>query len=184
MNMFDTPPSLMYAMYFSHLHDNECNQKYSEDLLPYSFHLRMVALQAEKFEKYIPVDEPYHTAVWVGIWGHDSIEDARLTYNDIKKMYGEEAAEIIYLCTEWKGRNRAERKPKEFYLELLTNENAVFVKLCDMIANMKFSLLTNSSMFQKYIKEWTEKIEPILSPEMRPVFPDMFSYIDELCKLD
>ncbi len=171
------------ARYFSDLHDHVCNQKYG-DGLPYSFHLRMVALQAEKFEEYIPIDEPYRTAVWVGIWGHDSIEDARLTYNDIKKMYGKEAAEIIYLCTEWKGRNRDERKPKEFYLELLHNEDAVFVKLCDMIANIKFSLLTNSSMFQKYVKEWTEKIEPILSPEMRPIFPDMFSYIDELCKLD
>jgi hypothetical protein len=53
-----------------------------------------------------------------------------------------------------------------------------------MIANIKFSLLNNSSMFQKYVKEWTEKIEPILSPKMRPVFPDMFSYIDELYKLD
>ena len=144
----------------------------------------MVAAQARKFEKYIPVDNPYHSAVWIGIWGHDSIEDARLTYNDIKERFSEEAAEIIYLCTEWKGRNRAERKPKEFYLELMTNEDAVFVKLCDLIANMKFSFLTNSSMFAKYVNEWTKKIEPILSPDMRPLFPEMFSYIDELCKLD
>ena len=169
--------------WFCDLHDNKCNQKYNKNL-PYSFHLEMVAAQAMKFEKYIPVDNPYHDAVWAGIWGHDSIEDARLTYNDIKDVWGEHAAEIIYLCTEWKGRNRAERKPKEFYLELMANEDAVFVKLCDIIANMKFSFLTNSSMFQKYVKEWTEKIEPILSAEMRPLFPDMFSYIDEICKLD
>lgn len=169
--------------WFCDLHDNQCNQKYNKTL-PYSFHLEMVAAQAKKFEKYIPADNPYYAAVWAGVWGHDSIEDARLTYNDIKDIWGEYAAEIIYLCTEWKGRNRAERKPKEFYLELMTNEDAVFVKLCDIIANMKFSLLTNSTMFQKYVKEWTEKIEPIFSTEMRPVFPDMFSYIDEICKLD
>lgn len=83
--------------WFCDLHDNQCNQKYNKTL-PYSFHLEMVAAQAQKFEKYIPVDNPYHDAVWVGIWGHDSIEDARLTYNDIKDLWGEHAAEIIYLC--------------------------------------------------------------------------------------
>jgi (p)ppGpp synthase/HD superfamily hydrolase len=169
-------------LWFCDLHDNKCNQKYNKNL-PYSFHLEMVAAQARKFKKYIPVDNPYHHAVWIGIWGHDSIEDARLTYNDIKDIWGERAAEIIYLCTEWKGRNRAERKPIQFYLELMTNEDAVFVKLCDIIANMKFSLLTNSPMFQKYVMEWVKKVGPTLEPK-RSVFPDMFSYIDEICKLD
>ncbi len=179
----ELPFGTHYIEYFTHLHDVVCNQTYSNEL-PYSFHLQMVAAQAKKFEKYITSNNPHNHAVWVGIWGHDSIEDARLTYNDIKRRFGEKAAEIIYLCTEYKGRNRDERKPKELYLELMTNENAVFVKLCDMIANIKFSLLTNSSMFRKYVKEWTEKVEPILSPKMRPIFPDMFSYIDKLCKLD
>lgn len=48
--------------YFYNLHDVECNQKY-DGKLPYSFHLEMVVKQAEKFEKYIPVDNPYYYAV-------------------------------------------------------------------------------------------------------------------------
>jgi hypothetical protein len=168
--------------YFVNLHDVECNQKYNGNL-PYSFHLEMVAKQAEKFQHHIPSDNPYHDAVWIGIWGHDSIEDARLTYNDVKNQWGESgeiAAEIIYLCTEFKGRTRAERKPKEFYLQLKENELAVFVKLCDIIANTKFSLLTNSSMYDKYKVEYFEKVRPLLF--VKAQYDDMWNYLDELYK--
>ena len=162
--------------YFYNLHDVECNQKYSDNL-PYSFHLDLVAKQADLFKKYIPVDDPYYSAVWIGVYGHDSIEDARVSYNQIKDMFGELSAEIIYLCTEYKGRNRAERKPDLFYYELNENNLAVFVKLCDIIANTKFSLLTNSTMFGKYKSEYKNKVRPILYTEE---YKDMFTYLDKL----
>jgi (p)ppGpp synthase/HD superfamily hydrolase len=162
--------------YFFHLHDVECNQKYNKTL-PYSFHLEMVEAQAKLFENLIPVDEPYYSAVFVGIYGHDSIEDARLTYNDILKEYGELAAEIIYLCTENKGRTRSDRKNDVFYHELKKNDLAVFVKLCDLIANVKFSLLTNSSMLNKYKAEYKQKVKPMLYSED---YKDMFEYLDRL----
>ena len=150
---------MIYKEYFYNLHDIECNQKYAK-ILPYSFHLEMVAKQAKKFEKYIPSDNPYHDAIWNSIYGHDSIEDARLSYNNIKEKCGELTAEIVYLCTENRGRTRADRKNEQRYEELKTNEYAVFVKLCDIIANVKFSLLSNSSMFAKYKQEYYEKVNP------------------------
>lgn len=165
--------------FFIELHDVKCNQKYNGNL-PYSFHLEMVANQAEKFAHHIPSDEPYNNAVWVGIWGHDSIEDARLTYNDIKARYGELAADIIFLCTEYKGKTRAERKPTQFYLELKENELALFVKLCDIMANTTFSLLTSSSMYDKYKVEYFEKVRPLIYTEK---YDDMFQYMDKLYNL-
>jgi len=165
--------------YFYHLHDVECNQKYADNL-PYSFHLDLVAKQAEKFSYYIPSDDPYYSAVWIAIYGHDSIEDARVSYNEIKKLFGELSAEIIFLCTEYKGRSRAERKPDQFYIELKENDLAVFVKLCDIIANSKFSLLTNSTMFEKYKSEYKEKVRPILYSEE---YKDMFTYLDKVYEL-
>jgi len=162
--------------YFYNLHDVECNQKYNKTL-PYSFHLEMVEKQAFLFKKYIPVDDPYFSAVWAGIYGHDSIEDARITYNDVKDRFGELAAEIIYLCTEDKGRTRSDRKTEKWYEELKTNEFAVFVKLCDIIANVKFSLLTNSSMFNKYKSEYQQKVKPMLFTVQ---YIDMFNYLDKL----
>jgi (p)ppGpp synthase/HD superfamily hydrolase len=168
----------MHKQYFSDLHDNKCNQKYA-NILPYSFHLSIVDQQARLFEHHIPIDEPYNTAIFAAIWGHDSIEDARLTYNDIKEKFGELTADIIYLCTEDKGRNRAERKSDNWYKQLITNEYAVFVKLCDIMANIKFSLLTNSSMLAKYKKEWLEHRHFF---EKTP-YEDMRLYIDKLISI-
>jgi (p)ppGpp synthase/HD superfamily hydrolase len=162
--------------HFFDLHDNNCAQKYDKRL-PYSFHLEMVAKQAKKFEKFIPSDNPYYLSVWVGIYGHDAIEDARVTYNDIRNLFGGIAAEIIYLCTEDKGRNRSERKSDAWYEELKTNDLAVFVKLCDIIANIKYSLLTNSSMFGKYRDEYYSKVRPHLYTNE---YSEIFDYIDSI----
>ncbi|MEI2419890.1 hypothetical protein V6O07_06430, partial [Arthrospira platensis SPKY2] len=136
------------------------------------------AKQADKYRHHIPSDNPYYNAVWAGIWGHDSIEDARLTYNDVKEKFGEIAADIVYLCTEFKGKTRAERKPTEFYLQLRENDLATFVKLCDIMANTKFSLLTNSSMFNKYKAEYFEKVKPLLY--MNDQYEDMWLELDKL----
>lgn len=158
--------------YFNHLHDIECNQKY--DGLPYSFHLDAVRAQYQKYQHLITKE---YYDVSVAIDGHDSIEDARLTYNDIKEMFGVVVAEIIYLCTENRGRTRDERKSVIWYSELNQNKSAVFVKLCDILANVKYSLLMNSSMFKKYKSEYLTKVKPILYFE--PYKP-MFDELDKL----
>ena len=165
--------------YFYHLHDVEVNQKYNKTL-PYSFHLSMVEAQAFRFEHLIPCDEPYYTNIFIGIYGHDSIEDARLTYNDIKQLFGQDVAEIIYLCTENKGRTRADRKNDVFYQELKQNQDAIFVKLCDIMANSLFSLSTNSTMFKKYKAEYMQKVKPILYNQD---LKEMFDYLDKIYEL-
>ena len=60
------------------------------------------------------------------MWGHDAIEDARVTYNDLLK-FGTIAADIIYLCTEDKGKNREERKSIEWYHKLNTNNFILWI---------------------------------------------------------
>jgi (p)ppGpp synthase/HD superfamily hydrolase len=171
--------------YFYKLHDVSCNQKYN-GTLPYSFHLEMVLSQAQKFSDLVKnrYDKRGELEVWdiikISCLGHDSIEDARLTYNDIKEKFGVEVAEIVYLCTENKGRTRAERKDAQWYCELKSNELAVFVKLCDIIANVKFSLLTNSSMFKKYKSEYVEKVKPHLYSDQ---YRDMFAYLDKIFEI-
>ena len=172
--------------YFYFLHNIEVNQKYDK-ILPYSFHLEMVYNQGKKFKdianlirKDGDIEDYLPYSIVVGLYGHDSIEDARLTYNDIKEKFGQESAEIVYLCTENKGRNRSERKDDSFYNELKTNKLAVFVKLCDLIANVKYSLLTNSTMFDKYKSEYTYKIKPhLFTQEFKP----MFDYLDKIFEI-
>lgn len=161
--------------YFFDLHDVQCNQKYNKTL-PYSFHLDMVYKQGEKFKQVLGPNFPYWSDIVTGLYGHDAVEDARLTYNDIKDRFGERAAEIIYCCTEERGRTRYERHSLTYFEELSMNDLAIFVKLCDIIANVKFSLLSNSSMFKKYKQEYAEVKKWLYKRE----YQIMFDYLEQL----
>ncbi len=137
--------------YILDTHDIVCNQKYN-DTLPYSFHLLQVEKFAKKFIHLIPSE--LQTNILLGALGHDLIEDARITYNNCVDMFGIFPADIIYACTELRGHNRNERHGKEYIDGLKGNEYALFVKLCDIMANVTFGLATNSSMVSKYKKEF------------------------------
>lgn len=161
--------------YFFDLHDVQCNQKYNKTL-PYSFHLDMVYQQGLKFKQVLGDKQDYWSDIVAGLYGHDAVEDARLTYNDIKDRFGERAAEIIYCCTEERGRTRSDRHSEKYFKELSENDLAIFVKLCDITANVKFSLLSNSSMFKKYKQEYVEVKKWLYRQE----YQIMFDYLEEL----
>jgi (p)ppGpp synthase/HD superfamily hydrolase len=116
----------------------------------------------------------------MGAYGHDLIEDARMTYNDIKQIVGKDVADVIYLCTEERGRDRGERHSERYYMMLSGNEVATFVKLCDIIANVKFSILTNSSMLDKYRKEYYDGVIRHLNNKR---FREVFVYLEKLIEL-
>lgn len=166
--------------YFCRLHDS-MGQKY--DGQPYSFHLKLVDAQRKRFEKLIPVDAEIYAAVLFGIYGHDAMEDCNLTFNDVTWMVGRRAADIIYACTEDRGRNRNERKSPRWYSELNENEYAVFVKLCDIIANSLYSHMTNSSMFDKYKGEYFKKVKPALYETHREQYGEMFDFLEKIYSL-
>jgi len=175
---FETSVNKMYAAEkkFTQLHDDQ-GQKYGyKSLHPYSFHLQMVVKQAELFSHLVTTEQ--WEDVIIGCWGHDCIEDARVTYNDLIKEFGQTVADIIYCCTEEKGKNRAERHSDKYLKELAANPLAVFVKLCDLIANVKYSLLTNSSMYKKYQTEYTH-FYAVVSPGNEHL-KEMFEYLDNL----
>lgn len=146
-------------------HDIVCNQKYDKTL-PYSFHLKAVMAQVAIYYNLLPKNTPMGVCRKAAC-GHDLIEDARMTYNDTIALLTDKSleycltledakicADIIYACTECRGHNREERHSPEFFQTLKANRLGVFVKLCDIMANVLFSLLTNSSMYEKYQKEF------------------------------
>jgi (p)ppGpp synthase/HD superfamily hydrolase len=156
-------------------HDVVCNQKYG-DMHPYSFHLDLVVSQVKQFYNDVGFTNVEKINVLCGAIGHDLIEDARVTYNDIKHRVGDGVADIIYCCTEEKGKNRDERHSEKYFNELKENELAVFVKLCDIIANVKYSLLTNSSMYNKYKKEYPKVKEKLYIDR----YQELFVYLEKL----
>jgi (p)ppGpp synthase/HD superfamily hydrolase len=149
---------------------------YYDEYLPYEFHLRMVVKAAKDFIKLIPKE--YRDNVISACWLHDSIEDARLTYNDVKFETNEHVAEMVRAVTNYgRGRDRNERMPDFVYDDILNTEFATFVKLSDRIANVQYSKMTGSSMFKKYSKE-QEHFKSKLFVEGD--LTEMWEYLDNL----
>jgi (p)ppGpp synthase/HD superfamily hydrolase len=135
--------------------------------LPYEFHLRLVATVADRYLHLLDDSKDYfphlnrgrdlmvtlRDACLKAVWGHDLIEDARTNFNEVKANLGLEAANIVYAVTNEKGRDRDERANEAYYEGIRNTKGAAFVKLCDRIANVQYSKMTKSRMYDQYDKE-------------------------------
>ncbi len=154
--------------------------------LPYEFHLRMVAHVAKKNIKLIEMSCEGDTQSWaeditLAAFGHDLIEDTRVSYNDVKEVLGYTAAEIIYAVTNEKGKNRKERGNDKYYEGIRNTPGAVFVKLCDRIANVQYSKMTGSRMFEMYRKENDDFMTRLgYSFNNSHMYSKMFDYLMDL----
>lgn len=168
------------------LHD-ETNQKYDDK--PYSYHTTGVAHNAMRYVHQITDDTMLKVAIVFGAAFHDSIEDARQTYNDVMKIartfmpdeYAFIATEIVYACTNEKGRNRDERANDKYYEGIRTTPYASFVKLCDRLFNMSYSKNSGSRMFKKYCEENAHFLHQVLaSPDECDGDYNQFKVPDEI----
>lgn len=157
------------------IHD-DVNQKYGP--YPYSFHLEMtkniVMENAQEFNMGNTNRDECVKLLLASI-EHDLIEDTRYSYNDVYNLninilssylneeknsyyvikYSKEITEIVYILTNEKGRNRDERHNENYWNGIIQNETALYIKLCDMYANMLTSkyILYNPSLYKMYDKE-------------------------------
>ena len=145
--------------------------------LPYEFHLRMVAQVAVDFIYLLKDKEKIeYIEVQLACYGHDLIEDTRVSYNDVKEALGEYAADIVYAVSNEKGKTRKERANEKYYEGIRNTSGATFVKLCDRIANVQYSKLTKSNMFEKYKTENEQFAKSLYNEDYQP----MFDYLDKL----
>ena len=148
----------------AHALHQSVNQTYGDDL-PYGYHLDMVVSGIRDFGHLVCACEADVLPMFFGGYYHDSIEDARLTYNDVlgvaRGFMTEEqalaATEIVYALTNDKGRTRAERAGERYYRGIRETAYAPFVKLCDRLANITYSCSAadagNSRMKEVYKQE-------------------------------
>ena len=164
---------------------NEVNQKYDDK--PYLVHLSSVAHYAEVYGHNVCENKNDILPLIFGAYFHDSIEDARLTYNDVtaiarKYMTNQQAylaVEIVYALTNEKGRNRAERANDKYYSGIRETPFAPFVKMCDRFANMSYSAMNKSRMIDVYKKELDHFLDCIIVKDNNDC---RFSIPDELIK--
>lgn len=158
--------------------------------LPYGHHLSMVANEALHWGHLVTVEKEDILPMIFAAYYHDSIEDARLSYNDVTKtarrFMSEEqafmAAEIVFALTNEKGRTRQERAGERYLQGIRQTPYAPFVKLCDRIANMTYSSQgtnpSNLHMAEVYAREWPNFIESIdaHSDDIRLNIPDAMKH--------
>lgn len=155
------------------LHEH-VNQTYDK-VHPYGFHLDMVANAVKKYGYVVCDNEEDVVSLFFGAFYHDSMEDARLTYNDVKRTAKQwmnssqalMATEIVYALTNEKGRTRAERANDKYYQGIRDTAYAPFLKLADRLANVTYSCSNsndaNSHMRIVYQSEWPHFLKSITS---------------------
>lgn len=137
----------------------------------YAYHLNQVAYILVHYLYEIADHEDDVLPVIFAAYFHDSIEDARLTYNDVMKIAKEYmsqeqarlATEIVYALTNEKGRNREERANEKYYKGIRVTPYAAIVKASDRLANYEYAKSEEGkeSMKKAYTKEMDHFIESI-----------------------
>lgn len=172
------------------IHD-DVNQKY-DHVLPYGFHLKMVASFVSRYGYLVAESEADILVLYGSAYLHDTIEDARMTYNDIvkfiddfrvgslvlpeeiKRKLEEQVPEIAYALTNEKGRNRKERANETYYKGIRDTRFASFIKMCDRLANIQYTMMFvfANRMLEVYRREYPEFIRSISEGSVTPI-PDV-----------
>ena len=158
----------------AHMLHESVNQHYDK-VHPYGFHLDMVAESVFKYGYLVCQNEHDFVPLFFGAFYHDSIEDARMTYNDVTKaaqlfMDADQAyiaAEMVYALTNDKG--------------------APFLKLADRLANVTYSFThgnaSNNHMKEVYREEMPHFLEAINAHSDDPRLALPQEMIDDIYKL-
>ena len=161
------------------IHD-DVNQKY-DHVLPYGFHLKMTVSYVSRYGYLVAETEADILILYASAFLHDTIEDARMTYNDVVKFLKEfkgggfvlpegvrqhledQVPEIVYALTNEKGRNRGERANGLYYQGIRQTKFASFIKMCDRLANIQYTMMFvfANRMLDVYRKEYPEFIRSI-----------------------
>lgn len=136
------------AQWAAELHASR-NHLYGDE--PYARHLRDVRNVALRHIDVVPENE--RGAVIMACDAHDTIEDCAVTYNDVVAEIGERAADIVYAVSNELGKTRKERAERT-YPKIRADSLAVFVKLCDRIANTSHARENGTRLFSIYRSEW------------------------------
>ena len=125
------------------------SQRYGD--APYSKHLDDVVKNIEKYIYYIDIEDREDMLACGYL--HDIVEDTEISPSDLRKMFNEKIADTVFRVTNERGFNRKEKNFKT-YPKIWTSRNAIFLKLCDRLANSVNSKKNKKELFKMYVKEY------------------------------
>jgi hypothetical protein len=123
------------------------------------------------------------------IWLHDTIEDCRVSYSKISRKFNQFVAEIVYAVTNELGKSRKESAEKTYPKIREAGASAIFVKLCDRIANVEASIEAAKNGKPSYIRMYCGEHEAFSSLRVRRAWEsrgeywtEMWQYLDKLIR--
>lgn len=171
-----------FSKFARQAHDN-ANCKY--DGKNYYTHVKMVEDSIDMYETVFLQYVDYHIAR-KGASGHDLIEDAQLSFNDVKDASNKRVARVVLAVTDVHEENRLLRhlftmgKTVKDYI-------AIIVKMADMRSNGLYSKENGSSMYKTYVEEY-EYRRPIFKKALKwyskyldqEILDDFWKELDEI----
>jgi (p)ppGpp synthase/HD superfamily hydrolase len=139
----------------------------------YYTHVKMVEDSIDLYETVFKSHTDYRIAR-AAASGHDLIEDAKLTFNNIAEVSNKRVARVILAVTDVHEENRLLRhlftmgKTVKDYI-------AIIVKMADMRSNGLYSKENGSSMYRKYVAEYEYR---------RPIFKMALKWYDSYLCMD
>lgn len=94
---------------------------------------------------------------------HDTLEDTSATYNEIRKIFGKEVANLVRELTT--NKLLSQRYGKVHYLSKKINRmssEAFFIKLCDRLDNVSDLIIADPSFAIRYSKETRHILENLI----------------------
>ena len=149
---------------------NDANCRYGDN--EYIYHIDMVVdilINHNVFNKSEDTNDTLVAALY-----HDSMEDAKQTYNDILKITGKNVADIVLGVTDVPAENRL-MKHLLTMGKTVRDHRAIILKMCDILANATFSKQTGSSMYMKYVFEYQYR---------KPIFKTALGWYTDVLNLD
>lgn len=161
-----------------------------DSYLPYEFHLRLTLQIGQEYkwllqkeyckDDNISISHLEHVIfprVELGLAGHDLIENTNVSYNTTVKKLGCIPADMIFALADEKGKTRKEKHNDKYYHGILDTEHALYGKLCDRIANCRYSLFTmNNDKLRMYKHEHLEfmaKLKYSSDHKYEPMFAEI-----------
>ncbi|MCS7073957.1 MAG: divalent cation tolerance protein CutA [Bacteroidia bacterium] len=118
------------------------DQKYGE--FPYIVHLELVDKLVNQFLYLLP--SQYHLVAQTAAWLHDVLEDTGYTEIELQKRFPKSVCHVVKLLSK-----QANQSYDEYYANIASHPAAVFVKLCDRLANVRSSLIPrNDAKLNRY----------------------------------
>ena len=111
---------------------------------------------------------------------HDIIEDTHVSKRELKTIFGDRIADIVWAVSDGEGSSRRERKAVAYKKIQSLGDDAIAIKLADRIANVSNSRAHNARMYKMYKREQDGFKSALFVSESRAEVIQMWQHLDNL----